>query len=288
MTQDRPLHARDGVERAATGPDPMRVRSLFFVPGGRADMIAKVSRWMPDVAVVDLEDAVAMTDKQSARRTAVSAIADLQHPAVFLRVNAAGTPWHVEDVAAAVDAGVAGVVVPKLERLSDVSVPQRRGLRVLGGLETARGVADARQLLADGDLAAAYFGAEDFIADMGGARTAGGREVLYARSQVCLAARLAGVPAIDQAVVAVHDDLAFSADAMQGREMGYVGKVTLHPQQVVLAHSVFTPSEADVARARAVLDCTDGVGVVDGSMVDEVHRQMARQVLARSGDAPTS
>ncbi len=264
---------------AATSPSA--IRSLFFVPGDRADMIAKIPRWMPDVAVVDLEDAVADVDKESARRIAVTAIADLQHPTVYLRVNAAASPWHTDDVAAAADAGIAGIVLPKLERLADLDAVRRRDLPVLGGLETARGVAEARLLCQQGGLVAAYFGAEDFITDMGGHRTTGSLEVLYARSQVCLAARLAGVPAIDQAVVAVHDDATFRADAEQGRAMGYLGKVTLHPSQITLAHTVFTPSEQEIAHAQAVLTVEDGVGLVDGQMVDDAHRKMAREVLAR-------
>lgn len=151
----------------------LAVRSVFFVPGDRADMIAKIPRWMPDVAVVDLEDAVADADKESARRVAVAAIADLQHPTVFLRVNAAGSPWHTDDVAAAAAAGIAGIVLPKLERLADLDTARRCDLPVLGGLETARGVAEARLLCEQGGLVAAYFGAEDFIADMGGHRTTG-------------------------------------------------------------------------------------------------------------------
>ena len=263
-------------------PDVLTVRSLMFVPAGRPDMIAKIPRWKPDVVVVDLEDAVAAGDKEAARRTAVTSIQELEHPAVFLRVNPAGSPWHAEDVAAAAGAGVAGVVLPKLEQLADLELPRHRGLRVLGGLETVRGVADARLLLDEGELVAAYFGAEDFISDMGGHRTAANAEVLYARSAVCLAARLAGVPAIDQAVVAVRDDAAFRADAAEGRALGYVGKIALHPAQVLLAHEAFTPSEQEVDRAKAVLAVGEGVGVVDGQMVDDVHRRMAEQVLARA------
>jgi citrate lyase subunit beta/citryl-CoA lyase len=136
-------------------------------------------------------------------------------------------------------------------------------------------------------VAAAYFGSEDFLADLGGRRTAGGLEVLYARSEVVLAGRLAGVPVIDQAVVAVDDDAAFTADAEQGRALGYVGKICVHPRQVALAHAVFTPSEDDVAAARRVIDAAaGGVAVVDGQMIDAVHLRLARQVLDRAGTAP--
>ncbi|TWP34496.1 CoA ester lyase [Leekyejoonella antrihumi] len=257
------------------------MRSLLFVPGDRADMIAKVPRWKPDAVVVDLEDAVAGADKDSARSVAVAAIARVSHPLVFLRVNAAGTPWHLADLAAAARAGVAGIALPKVERPEDLDAAQRSGLSIIGGLETARGVANARAMCEQPNVVAVYFGAEDFIADMGGRRTRGGLEVVFARSEVCLAARLAGVPAIDQAVVSVHDEAAFTADAEQGRALGYQGKITLHPVQVTLAHRVFTPSEQEVTHARAVLAQKTGVGVVDGQMVDDVHRKMAGQTLAR-------
>ena len=149
------------------------------------------------------------------------------------------------------------------------------------GIESALGVARARDLLTTG-VSAAFFGSEDFLADMGGRRSPSGLEVLYARSEVVLAGRLAGVPMIDQAVVAVGDDAAFTADAETGRALGFVGKICVHPRQVALAHAVFTPSEDEVAAARKVLAAeASGVAVVDGLMVDAVHIRMAHQVLER-------
>ena len=152
------------------------------------------------------------------------------------------------------------------------------------GLESALGIADARPLLAERPDAA-YVGTEDLIADLGGRRTAAGTEVLYARSYVVLAARLAGVPAIDQVVAAVRDTEAFRVDAEQARDLGYHGKICLHPLQVPIAHAAFTPSEEELAHARAVLAAAaGGVGLVDGQMVDGAHIAMARGVLARAGE----
>jgi citrate lyase subunit beta/citryl-CoA lyase len=145
-------------------------------------------------------------------------------------------------------------------------------------------VADARPLLA-AEPQSVYFGSEDFIGDLGGRRTAAGTEVLYARSAVLLAAHLAGVPALDQAVVAVHDEDTFRCDANVGRNLGYGGKICLHPGQVPIAHEVFTPDAAEVAHAHAVLAAAGaGVGMVDGVMVDAVHVRMARDVLSRAGE----
>ncbi|MBA3606739.1 MAG: CoA ester lyase [Acidimicrobiia bacterium] len=280
-----------------TEPARLSLRSVLFVPGGRADMIAKTPRSAPDAVIVDLEDAVAAADKAEARATAVAAVDALDVVAptiVLLRVNPAGTRWFADDVAAAAGSAAAGVVLPKLERVgqledlrSRLTAAGRPDAVVAAGLESALGVADGRELLAagaDAGLAAVYFGAEDYIADVGGRRSVSGTEVLYARSHVCLAASLAGVTALDQVVVDVAADEHFLADARAAADLGYGGKCCIHPRQVALAHSVFTPSDEDVAHALAVLDAGDaGVALVDGQMIDEVHLKMARAVLRRAG-----
>lgn len=266
-------------------------RSLFFVPGSRPDMIAKVPRWAPDVAVVDLEDAVAASEKDAARRSALEAIADLDAgpTVVLVRLNSSRSPWHGDDVRAVADSPAQGVVLPKYQSVDEIPA-LRSGLGddafVVVGLETVLGVADSRSLLAAG-VDAAYFGAEDYIADIGG-RRGDGTEVLWARSQVMAAARLAGVGAIDQTVVAVRDDDAFVVDATAGRAIGYTGKICVHPRQVALAHQVFTPTDREVDHARAVVEAaaSSGVAVVDGEMVDDVHVRMAETVLSRAGGGP--
>jgi citrate lyase subunit beta / citryl-CoA lyase len=260
-------------------------RSLLFVPGGRAEIIAKAPRSGPDAIVVDLEDAVAADDKDAARRTATENLPDVE-ALVLVRVNGPETPWYDDDVAA-VAATSAGVVLPKYEdraqlrALRDVVGPDRP---VIVGLETVRGVARCRDLLADGGVLAAYFGAEDFIASVGGRRTASSHEVLFARSEVLLAARLGGVGALDQTVVNVRDTELCRTDAAAGRDLGYDGKICIHPAQVEIAHEVFTPSEAEVDHARKVVEAgRSGVGVVDGEMVDDVHLRMAAATLQRAG-----
>jgi citrate lyase subunit beta/citryl-CoA lyase len=272
-------------------------RSLLFVPGNRADMIGKASRWAPDALVVDLEDAVPAGEKPAARASVVAGITELDRAGltVLVRVNPASTPWFADDVRAALDAGADGVVLPKYEHRAEVAELRRllpAGALIVVGLETAGGVLACRDLLgvdehagADGHAGAdaVYFGAEDYIADLGGRRTVAGAEVLYARSEVRLAARVAGIAAVDQAVVAIRDDQRFVLDAEQGRAIGYTGKICVHPAQVALAHQVFSPTPEELDHARAVLRAAaDGVGVVDGQMVDEVHVRMARTVLSRA------
>ena len=267
-------------------------RSLLFVPGSRPDMVAKLHRWRPDAAVVDLEDAVPSAGKDSARETGLAAAGALDLPgtAVLVRINPADSPWFADDLRAVARADVDGVVLPKYSApatLVEVRSALPPATLIVAGMETARGVASCRDLLARG-VDAAYFGAEDYIADLGGYRTEAGLEVLYARSEVVLACRLTGIGAIDQAVTAIRDDARFTADAQAGRALGYTGKICVHPGQVALAHQVFTPSPAEVEHARAVLRLAaeHGVGTVDGQMVDDVHVRMARQVLSRAGEPP--
>lgn len=273
------------------GPSVSRLRSMLFMPGGRAEMIAKIPRFAPDVAVVDLEDAVSAGDKEAARAVAAEAIDALDTSdatALLVRVNPPGSAWFEDDVAAAAACAAAGIVVPKLGSVDQVEqVHAELGRRswssaiLVGGIEDALGVADARAVVASG-LSAVYFGAEDYIADLGGRRTTRGDEVLWARSQVCLAARLAGVPAVDQAVVTLGDDDAFLRDAAAGAALGYRGKICIHPRQVELAHRAFTPTEEELTHARSVLaGAESGVGVVAGQMVDDVHVRMARDVIGR-------
>jgi citrate lyase subunit beta / citryl-CoA lyase len=279
-----------------------RARSMLFMPATRADMIAKIPRLAPDLAVADLEDAVPPAGKAAARQTATAAISALGpaafNPAalgpaapttVLVRVNPVGSPWFADDVAAAAGSGAAGIVVPKLATQRHVHEIRQAlarhswtGAVIVAGIETALGVADARALLASG-LSGAYFGAEDYIADIGGRRTPGGDEVLYARSAVSLAAHLAGIPAVDQAVLDLADDEHFRADARRGQSLGYQGKICIHPRQVDLAHQAFTPAPDELEHARAVIAAAEaGVAVVGGQMVDEVHVRMARATLARA------
>ncbi|WP_224392392.1 CoA ester lyase [Pseudonocardia sp. ICBG1293] len=266
----------------------MRIRSLLFVPADRPDMLAKVGRVHPDAVVADLEDAVAPTAKDRARDTLVAVLADERPGAdlVLVRVNPPGTQWFAADLAACAAAAADGIVLPKYERVEDlvhVRAALPPGARVVVGIESGLGVADARPLLAAGPDAA-YFGAEDYVADLGGRRTAAGTEVLYARSAVALAARLAGVASIDEAVVEVRDEQAFRRSAALGRDLGYQGKICVHPRQAEIAAELFTPTAEEVAAAEEVLAAAAaGVAVVDGRMVDAVHIAMARQVLARAG-----
>jgi citrate lyase subunit beta/citryl-CoA lyase len=279
-----------------TPGSPIRLRSLLFAPASRADVLAKLPRSHPDGVVIDLEDAVPADGKVAARHTARVAARELAsgHPglAVYVRVNAVLTEWFEADVADACVPELAGIVVPKLESPEELDTVGHaltaRGLahlHVIAGTETALGVERAREIYRP-PVAACYFGAEDFVADMGGARTESNDEVLYARSRVVLAARITGVVPIDQVVTAFGDDTRFSSDAAQGRSLGYQGKLCIHPSQVPLANRAFSPTPEEVDHARRLLAAYDaavarGEAAIafEGQMVDEPLARHARAIV---------
>ena len=273
-----------------------KLRSLLFAPAVRPDFIEKLPARGADGVVIDCEDATPPNAKAEARANArrLTPTVAGRGSLVFVRINSVTSPWFEEDVREGLCPELAGVVVPKLERLEQIEQVEEalgraglEGLGVLAGIETALGVADARAVLAHARVAAAYFGAEDFIADMGGVRTEGSQEVLYARSQVALAGRLAGIPTLDQVVVDFRNREAFEREVAEARAMGYQGKLCIHPGQVELANRGFLPSAAEVDFARRLLEAYQeasarGVAAIDfeGQMVDEPLAARARQVLA--------
>ncbi|MGV1048528.1 MAG: HpcH/HpaI aldolase/citrate lyase family protein [Solirubrobacterales bacterium] len=271
------------------------MRSVLFAGATRPDLVAKLARSGPDAAVIDLEDAVPADSKAAARAALPELVGTVAGPKLFVRVNAPGSSWFADDVIAVASLPITGVVVPKVEAADDL-VRTREALgeraEIFAGIESARGVANVEAILGETTPTAAYFGAEDYVADLGGRRTAGGEEALYARSRVALAARLAGVAAIDQVVVDFRDDGAFERDAAAGRAIGYRGKLCIHPSQVPLANAAFGAGAEELERARALLAAWEegaarGVAAVEfeGAMIDGPALRMARDTIERAGGA---
>lgn len=280
-------------------PPAARLRSLLFAPAVRDDMLAKLTRSGPDGVVIDCEDATPPDQKVAARANAYEYAPRIAGAgsAVFVRINPPGTQWFEADVAEGLHPDLDGVVVPMVETIDGLDrcaetlgAAGLADLGIVAGLETGLGVADARELLAHPQVVAGYFGAEDYIADLGGVRTDGNQEVLFARSAVALAGRLAGKPVLDQVVANFRDDDRFRRETAEARAMGYRGKLCIHPGQVVLANTGFLPSEQEVERSRRLLDAyaagiARGVAAIDfeGQMVDEPLAVQARQILVAAG-----
>ncbi|HSS34429.1 MAG TPA: CoA ester lyase [Solirubrobacterales bacterium] len=271
------------------------MRSMLFAGATRPDLVAKLDRSGPDAVVIDLEDAVPAESKLEARAALRELIGTVSGPKLFVRVNAPDTSWFADDIVAVSSLPITGVVVPKVEAVDDLALARAalgKRAELVAGIESARGVANVEAILAETAPAAAYFGAEDYIADLGGRRSAGGEEALYARSRVALAARLAGVAALDQVVVDFRDEGAFRRDAEAGRAIGYRGKLCIHPSQVAIANEVFGASAAEVERARALLAAWEegaarGFAAVEfeGAMIDGPALRMARDTIERGAGA---
>ena len=268
---------------------------MLFGPAERTDFVDKFVRAGADIGVLDLEDATPESRKADARQVLADAMpgaSPMGEMLLFVRTNARETDHFVADLEAAAAAKADGIVVPKVESANDVmavrSAMAELGighLLVCGGIETVAGVHHAAEVATAGvDLV--YFGAEDYITDLGGVRTAANTEVLYARSQVAIAARLGQVPALDQVVVDYGDSDRFAREAAVARSLGYAGKLCIHPSQVDLANAAFSPSEDELAWAHGVVAAAeaaelDGRGVVsyEGTMVDAPIINRARNLL---------
>jgi citrate lyase subunit beta/citryl-CoA lyase len=273
-----------------------RLRSLLFAPAVRPNFIERLPQRGADAVVVDCEDATPPGAKAEARANVRTIVPKILGPGmqVLVRVNAVASEWFGADIDEGLVDGLAGIVVPKIETTAQLdhvadalAAAGHPDLGVLVGIETALGVADSRLLLAHPIVIAAYFGAEDFAADMGGVRTRAGDEVAYARSLVALSARLAGTTVIDQIVADFRDDERFREEARAARALGYHGKLCIHPRQVEIANEAFVPSAEEVEHAERLLAAYDqasasGIAAIDfeGQMVDEPLAAQARRILA--------
>jgi citrate lyase subunit beta/citryl-CoA lyase len=246
-------------------------RSYLFVPGDRPDRFEKAWASPADALILDLEDAVAPAHKTRAR-AAVAQWLSGDRP-VWIRINAANTPWFGDDVALLGHAGVAGVIVPKAEEppASVIELAVRHGLGLIPLVETAAGIENVRSLAAARGVVRLAFGAIDFQVDMD---IAGEDDaLLYFRSRLVLASRLASLPSpIDGVTVATSDAEQLHHDATRARRLGFGAKLCIHPAQVEVVHRVLAPTEDERAWAQrvvAAMERSAGAAVaVDGKMVD--------------------
>ena len=255
-------------------------RTLLFVPGDRPDRFGKAAAAGADVVVLDLEDAVSPAAKTTARGHVLAWLA--AGNTAVVRVNATGTRWHAEDVAAVRD-HAAAIMVPKAERVADLA-----GLpAVVALVETAAGIAAARELCATPNVVRAAFGSIDLAAELGvdpTSRTA----LLHARSALVLAAAAAGcAPPVDGVTTALTDADAVRDDVAHARELGFTGKLCVHPRQIHPVHEALRPSEDELRWARAVVAAAaaDGSAVaVEGKLVDRPVLLRAQRLLAADSD----
>jgi len=276
----------------------MARRSVLFSPGDEPDLMRKAPKSGADTVVFDLEDAVAPGRKAAARTAVNGVVTDPSFDPdceVCVRINPE-REVAIEDIEG-VTAGsprIDSVMMPKVESAADVveltEAIGDRGydLPVLALCESAQGVLSAEAIAKADRVEAILFGAEDLSADIGATRTEEGVEVSHARQHVVLAAGAAGVDAIDTLVTDIEATDRLRSETEFARQLGYDGKIAIHPAQVGVINEAFTPDEGDVEWARNVLSAAEeaeaserGVFRVDGEMIDAPLISRAEDILQR-------
>jgi citrate lyase subunit beta/citryl-CoA lyase len=245
-------------------------RSYLFVPGNRPERYAKALAAGAGAVIIDLEDAVAPADKDSARQSLRAWLAPA-HP-VLVRINSSDSAWFADDLALAGLPGVAGIILPKAEQAADIARLMQQGApAVLPLIESALGFHNALELARQPGVLRLLFGSIDFSVDLG--ITEGVEELQYFRSQLVLVSRLAGIqPPVDGVTTTLDDVPRITEDSRRARRNGFGAKLCIHPRQVAHVNAAFAPSLEEAAWAERVLqavDNTDGAAVaIDGKMVD--------------------
>ncbi len=265
-------------------------RSVLYLPANRDSAIAKARTLPADCVILDLEDAVQPDAKEAARGAAVAAAkaGGWGGRELLLRVNALATRWAAADFAAAQGAGFAALVVPKVDSADEAraAVAAAGGIPVWAMIETPRGVLDAAAIAAVPGVVALLAGMADLAKDLRARPDAARTPLLYSLSAIVLAARAAGKMAFDGVYPDIHDAAGFEAEAKQGLMLGFDGKTQIHPSQVAPANMVFSPSEAEITDARALIAAYEdglangaGVTTFKGKMVEVIHVIEAQRVL---------
>lgn len=266
-------------------------RSMLYMPGNSPGMLQHAPDFGADSVLLDLEDAVAVAEKDAARRLVAHflRVLDFGRVEVTVRINGADTPYFETDLEEIIPARPSAVRLPKCQSPGDVlradalmtTIEERHGMEagtvgIHAMLETARGLEHAFEIAtASPRVKALTLGGQDLTADLGVQKTREGWELFYARGRVVMAARAAGIAAFDTVWTDVDDPEGLAAEAKQIVEMGFTGKAAIHPSQIPVIHEAFRPDPREFRRAWRIVTAAEeaerqgkGVLLVDGRMVD--------------------
>jgi citrate lyase subunit beta/citryl-CoA lyase len=285
------------------------LRSALFVPGNRPDRIEKAVQTNADAVIIDLEDAVPLSQKVETRKQVREKIATCGEKKIIVRVNALHSEFGLDDFNEVIANGLSGVMVPKVETPSDIrqidaivtEVEKKVGIEpgsifILPLIESARGVENAFAIASvrtePDRFFSLSFGAADFALDMGLAITLSGEELIYPRARLAVACRAAGLaPPVDTPfMIDLKDRQALEADIRRAIRFGFQGKLCIHPNQVEICNQLFSPTEEEVAYARKVIDTfekaeAEGVAAIqlEGKFIDYPVVERSRRILKMSG-----
>ncbi len=273
-------------------------RSVLYIPASKARALEKARELATDAIIFDLEDAVAPEEKGAARGTLIQALRDIDYGkrARIVRINGLDSDWGQSDAVAMAVAKADGlridaVLIPKVNRAADLdavaaTVPD---VDLWAMMETAQGMLNAAEIAAHPKLKGMVMGTNDLAKELG-SRFRPDRLPLQSGLGLCvLAARAHGKVIVDGVYNAFKDDAGLRAECEQGRDMGFDGKTLIHPAQLDVANAVFAPSEADLALAQRHIEAYaaakaagQGVAVVDGRIVENLHIEIAKALIAKA------
>lgn len=283
-----------------TGDNTARPRrSALYMPGPKPRALEKARGLAADVLILDLEDAVIPAGKAAARETVANAVAARAYGKreVVIRINGLDTPWGADDLAAAEACRPDAILVPKVGSASTLGEIDARldragadPIALWAMIETPQGVLQAAGIAGSSPrLACLVMGTNDLAAELGAAQTADRGPLMASLGLCVLAARAHGLAILDGVLNAFRDREALRVACVQGREMGFDGKTLIHPDQIDIANEVFAPSsdeiEAATRHVHAFAEAEaagQGVAVVDGRIVENLHVESARRLLARA------
>jgi citrate lyase subunit beta / citryl-CoA lyase len=273
-------------------------RSVLYMPGANERALEKAKGIPADALILDLEDAVAPDAKSDARERVCAAVTSGAYGSreLTIRVNGLDTQWHADDVRAAGAAGPSAIVVPKVNSAAEVrtvageleaaGAPEHTLIWAM--IETPIAMFNALEIAsASPRLAVLVMGTNDLAKELHASHVPGRAPLLTGIGLSLLAARAAGKEILDGVYNDITNAEGFADEARQGREMGFDGKTLIHPSQVEPCNAAFAPSEAEVAEAEAIIAAFDeataagrGVVTVNGRMIENLHVDNARRVLA--------
>ena len=281
------------------------IRTALFVPGNRSERFPKALNSGADRVIIDLEDAVPIAAKEAAREDVANYLGASADPRIIVRVNAVETLYFEDDIARILAAKPTNLLIPKVESSEDMSRVNRTVLRIenenrieagtikiFALIETAKAVDAISEIVHTRTephrLVTLIFGAADYTADLGIEMTPDGTELLYPRSRLAVACRAGGLePPVDTPfMIDLKDIDALGRDALVARQLGYQGKLCIHPNQIETVNRVFSPNPAEIRYAERVIEAFEeaeaagqGALLVDGKFVDYPIVARARRIL---------
>ena len=279
-------------------------RALLYMPGDNWKMINKSVTLGVDSICMDMEDGTAVNKKAEAREMIAKALKELDFGSSekLARINSVGSGWEKDDIEAVLPYHPDGIVIPKVESYEQVEWAGKiiedaelkngwkvNSIRILIGVETAKGILNLKEIAVHPRLDAIIFGGEDFAASIGAVRTKDAVELLYARQAVIIACAANDIQPIDIVTIDYKDLEALKAEAEFGARIGFSGKQVIHPNQIPVVQEAFTPSDEEIAYARRIVETFEasqkegkGAYSLDGKMIDMPLLRNAEKVLARA------